>query len=69
MFYHDYIDESEIVIYLPESELPAVDAVLITLNNENKDVETLLNKRFNKVYYWNDILRKVIEEYCGGGAC
>lgn len=49
-------------IYRPEDELPEMDAVLITLNNKNTDVENILEKKFLKVYYWNDIVKEAAEK-------
>lgn len=54
---------NEIPIYSPENELPRVDAVLITLNNDNEEVEELLNKEFDNVIYWNNILNQIISSY------
>lgn len=58
------VTEAEnIAIYSPEEELPKVDAVLITLNSKNEEVEKALAGRFEKVYYWNDIFEMTIRDY------
>lgn len=57
------VEAEDIRIYSPDDELPDADAVLITMNDENEDVEKNLAVRFEKVYYWNRILEKVIREY------
>lgn len=57
-------EEEQLSIYSPDNEdLPNVDAVLITLNDRNIGVEELLKRRFEKVYYWNDIIDKIILDY------
>lgn len=56
-------DGENVKIYAPEDELPEADAVLITLNNKDEEVEKALAARFEKVYYWNYILEKIIGEY------
>ncbi len=60
------MDAENIRIYSPEDDLPEADAVLITLNNEIEEVEKTLAARFEKVYYWNNILEKIIRDYQGG---
>lgn len=55
--------QSDISLFLPEDDWPEVDAVLITLNNANKEVENLLSEKNNNVLYWNDILNEIISEY------
>lgn len=57
------IDEGKIRIYSPEDDLPEADAILITLNNKDEEVEKALDSRFGNVYYWNDILAKIIRDY------
>lgn len=57
------MDGDNVRIYAPEDDLPEADAVLITLNNEDEEVEKALAARFEKVYYWNSILEKNIWEY------
>lgn len=52
-----------IKIYSPEDNLPVADAILITLNSRNEEVEEILAARFEKVYYWNHILEKIIRDY------
>ncbi len=59
-------DEGKIRIYSPEDDLPEADMVLITLNNKDEEVEKFLTSRFEKVYYWNDILEKIIKDYQRG---
>ncbi len=56
-------DEEKIKIYSPEDVLPETDAVLITMNNKDSEVERTLAARFGIVYYWNDILEKIIRDY------
>lgn len=56
-------DGENVRIYAPEDDLPEADAVLITLNNKDEEVEKALAARFEKVYYWNRILEKIIGEY------
>lgn len=56
-------DAENIRIYSPEDELPEADAILITLNNKDEEVEKALAVRFEKVYYWNSILEKIIMDY------
>lgn len=57
------MDAAEIKVYTPEDELPETDAVLITLNNKDKGVETYLAARFEKVCYWNDVMDEIIMDY------
>lgn len=57
------VDVENIRIYSPEDELPEADAILITLNNKDEEVEKALAARFEKVYYWNSILEKIIMDY------
>ena len=59
----DDMEETEISIYLPESDLPKADAVIITMDTSHHDVEDFLSKKFEKVYYWNDILEGAIGDY------
>lgn len=56
-------DAGSIRIYSPEDALPEADAVLITLNNKEEEVEKALAARFGKVYYWNSILEEIIRDY------
>ena len=56
-------DEGGIRIYSPEDDLPKADAALITMNSKNEEVENTLAVRFEKVYYWNDILDGIIRDY------
>lgn len=56
-------DEGEVRIYPPKAELPEADAALITLNNMEEKVEKFLTAKFEKVFYWNSILDKIIMEY------
>lgn len=57
------MNPENIKIYSPENDLPEADAILITLNSRNQEVEKTLAARFEKVYYWNDILEKIIRDY------
>lgn len=59
-------DSENIRIYSPEDDLPEADAILITLNNKDEEVEKALAARFEKVYYWNSILEKIIRDYRWG---
>lgn len=59
------MDSENIKIYSPKEDLPEADAVLITLNGRNEEVEKALADRFEKVYYWNDILERIIRDYQG----
>ncbi len=57
-------EAEDTIIVSPEDELPGVDAVFITLNSRNEEVEEFLNQHFDKVFYWNEILSDVIKGYC-----
>ena len=57
------IDGQELSIYSPDDDLPKVDAALITMNSRNKDIESLLSNHLEVVYYWNEILDKIISDY------
>lgn len=57
------MNQENIEIYSPDHDLPEADAVLITLNGRNEEVEQTLAARFEKVYYWNSVLEQVIREY------
>lgn len=52
-----------IKLYDPQDDLPDADAVIITLNNRNNEVDDLLKKRFDKTFYWNQILDDVAGDY------
>ena len=54
--------EAEIPVYGLNDELTDVDAVFITLEKHNIDAETFVMQKFEKVYYWKDILNTVIGE-------
>ena len=56
-------EATEISLYLPEAELPMADAGLITLNNCNTEVYHYMKRKFSKVFYWNEILESVINDY------
>ena len=57
------MNPENIRIYSPEEDLPEADAVLVTLNSKNEEVEKMLAARFAKVYYWNSILERIIRDY------
>lgn len=59
-------EDSPIPVYHPDDNANATDAALITLNNKDISVEKLLKERYPQVYYWNDILESVVEEYRKG---
>lgn len=48
-----------IEIYTLDKEFPEVDAVFITLKSHDKEVENYLYERFNNIYYWVDLPRKL----------
>lgn len=43
-------------VFPPTDDLKEVDAIIITLKYRNAEVEKLLNLKFEKVYYWHDII-------------
>lgn len=59
-------EESRIPMYFPNDNAPITDAAIITLNTKDNAVEQLLKERYPKVFYWNDILKSVMEEYQKG---
>lgn len=52
-----------IPLYFPQEDAPETDAVIITLNSRDKEVEDLLKEKYPIVVYWNDILKTAIEKY------
>ncbi len=56
-------EATEVPLYLPETKLPTADAGLITLNSHNTDVEKYMKNNFANVFYWNEILESVIDDY------
>lgn len=50
----------ELLVYSPTDQLEKVDAVIITLKFTNREVEDFLKSKFERVYYWKDIIERVI---------
>lgn len=49
------IKDKKIPVYVPEQQLPQIDAVVITLKDYNDEVEKTLKGLFDVVVYWKDI--------------
>lgn len=46
--------------YTREDELPDADAVVITVDKRNEDIENFLRERFNMVVYYRELFRKML---------
>ena len=49
-------------IYKPD-QIPETDVVFITLNSKSDEVEDLLRHKCSRIFYWNDVLDAVINDY------
>ncbi len=56
-------ETTKVSLYSPEGEIPQADVGLITLNSHNIEVENYMKNNFTIVFYWNEILERVIDDY------
>jgi len=54
----------DIPTYMLEDELPDVDAVIVTLNKRYKEVDSFLQGKFNKIYYYKELLFCEDGDFC-----
>lgn len=54
--------EGSVKVISPDDVWPNVDAIIVTMNSYNKDVEDILDKKGVKYFYWIDIKQNVLEK-------
>lgn len=56
-------ENEAIRVYAPDDTFPDADAVFITMQAKDNSVEKMLNEKFSKVYYWNELIKKIDMEF------
>ncbi|QFJ54989.1 GNAT family N-acetyltransferase [Pseudobutyrivibrio xylanivorans] len=54
--------DGSVKVISPDDVWPNVDAIIVTMNSYNKDIENILDKKGTKYFYWIDIKQKVLEK-------